>query len=724
MESEHETPDFGSDMEFIGDHLDDADFQHVGDSVVDNLSEWSVVTEPRHHDHTSTHNRAEHWAQLQVSQRASHITPNRYVGTPRLHRTLHAPDRSSSSLPRPDPLTSRPASLQVVSKASGKPRPKSGLRRPLSLQPQICDNNPQSEIGHFPSVHVSNQARSSDMMHPSKRLKPPIKAPSSGMVQLTRVTHASRCPVVLNLWSRFVNLFSTVSPMLASIERSDFASDHSARFLDQFAASTLVKYLTALLAWYQICVDMHTDPWSLDDSGLADIICASALARRADGQGPKHSMTLKALRWAHKRLQIACLACVFQPICNSFHTQKSLGDRRESLPFSLFVLCQWERKILCANSTEFEILVLGSFLFLVWSGLRYSDMQRSKLSSWQFTLDELRGISWRTKTAANVSFGLISKGFLSWGEHSWLLKWLITLDDLHSRSQSDPSVDFVLPCCNPEGVTTPLQPMSYAAALYHLRVLILLPWKSNLNWTPPTPSDYTLHGLKSTLISWATQLNIPEEQRRLQGKHKAVQSSTRLYGRDDVFGALALQNSVRTRIAEGWKPSTPLARGGQLPLIEPSFKVECFRKSALQRDWKFFNFRDASIIFDMEVGADDEGLNDEVVSSSSSDSESTDSSDSSESKVPSKKTTSKPTDHLGPPEEFQLGLHRFTWHIMMTTTSDGDFPRTNEARWRTACGRHLIADRVQLRTEFEIQTGQSICLHPGCRKGWSSLNSA
>ena len=105
-----------------------------------------------------------------------------------------------------------------------------------------------------------------------------------------------------------------------------------------------------------------------------------------------------------------------------------------------------------ANSTEFEIRVLGSFLFFVWSGLRYSDMQRSHLSSWQFTFDELRGISWRTKTAANVSFGLILRGFLSWGEHSWLLKWLTTLDELHFRSQSDSTIDFVLPFCTPERV--------------------------------------------------------------------------------------------------------------------------------------------------------------------------------------------------------------------------------------------------------------------------------
>ena len=92
--------------------------------------------------------------------------------------------------------------------------------------------------------------------------------------------------------------------------------------------------------------------------------------------------------------------------------------------------------------------------------------------------------------------------------------------------------------------------------------------------------------------------------------------------------------------------------------------------------------------------------------------------------MPSKKSTSNPLDQLEPPEEFQLGLHHSTWHVMLTTDVVGDVPFTNEARWRTACGRHLMASRVKLHTELEIQTEQSICLHPGRRKGWASLNSA
>ena len=185
-----------------------------------------------------------------------------------------------------------------------------------------------------------------------------------------------------------------------------------------------------------------------------------------------------------------------------------------------------------------------------------------------------------------------------------------------------------------------------------------------------------------------------------------------------IVGALALQNSMRTRISEGWKPATPLARGGQLPLIEPSFKVECFSKPALKREWKFFKFREACVIYDVYDADDD--INEEEISSSSLN----------QLIAPIHQTVRCLVRRLPPSlwiscghqKSFSFRLHRSTWHIMSTTAVEGDIPCTNEARRRTACGRHLMAGRVELHIELQGQKGQSICLHPGCRKGLASLN--
>ena len=101
----------------------------------------------------------------------------------------------------------------------------------------------------------------------------------------------------------------------------------------------------------------------------------------------------------------------------------------------------------------------------------------------------------------------------------------------------------------------------------------------------------TVHGLKSTLLSWSVQLQLPEDQRRLQGHHKASQASVRLYSRDDVHGSLELQKAVLHAVQQGFKPVTPLSRGGQAPIEEPDFQLQCFNKQAQDVDWKFFQFQ-------------------------------------------------------------------------------------------------------------------------------------
>ena len=55
------------------------------------------------------------------------------------------------------------------------------------------------------------------------------------------------------------------------------------------------------------------------------------------------SVTLKSLRWAVSQLQVVCMRdCVYGRIVSSFGKQRSSADRRETLPFSLFILCVWE----------------------------------------------------------------------------------------------------------------------------------------------------------------------------------------------------------------------------------------------------------------------------------------------------------------------------------------------------------------------------------------------
>ena len=108
---------------------------------------------------------------------------------------------------------------------------------------------------------------------------------------------------------------------------------------------------------------------------------------------------MKALRWAHKQRGISVFSCAFGAFGASFDKQKLPADRKESLPFPLYVLMKWERRILQAQASVKEIVILGAFLMLCWTGLRFSDLLRSTLATWQLDNTSLRGLTWRAKTA-------------------------------------------------------------------------------------------------------------------------------------------------------------------------------------------------------------------------------------------------------------------------------------------------------------------------------------
>ena len=82
------------------------------------------------------------------------------------------------------------------------------------------------------------------------------------------------------------------------------------------------------------------------------------------------------------------------------------------------------------------------------------------------------------------------------------------------------------------------------------------------------------HSCKTTLLSWAQQLQLPLEQRQLQGHHRSqLNGSVALYSRNDTLPALILQYTIAQRIAEGFRPLRPLLRGGLLRFL--IFRFRC-----------------------------------------------------------------------------------------------------------------------------------------------------
>eukprot|EP00438_Fugacium_kawagutii_P005241 Skav220659 [mRNA] locus=scaffold2604:21832:27884:+ [translate_table: standard] len=233
-------------------------------------------------------------------------------------------------------------------------------------------------------------------------------------------------------------------------------------------------------------------------------------------------MPIKSMRWAYKAFEVTGFRHAYGAIVDSFLKQKLPHDRKESLPYPLLVLIQWERRILQSSTPIGEVIILGCFLIQAWGSLRFSDMQRSSPFNLCYDDRSLRGMSLRTKTGVQgAPFGLLASGFLSLGSWTWVEKFLRTLDQVLNHP-SGSAVDFLLPRVTSDGhsIVYPLQPMPYGEALYWARTFLSLPWRSTPLIVENSILSYTIHGLKSTFLSWASQIQVSKDLRRLQGHHR------------------------------------------------------------------------------------------------------------------------------------------------------------------------------------------------------------
>ena len=263
---------------------------------------------------------------------------------------------------------------------------------------------------------------------------------------------------------------------------------------------------------------------------------------------------------------------------NSFLIQKIPRDRKEAPPLPLWILVQWERRILMSACTISEIIMLGNFLLMAWASLRFSDAQRIEMARMVLSTTDLRGIIWRSKTTTvGMPFGAMNSGILSKGAHSWMWKFIKTMDSILNDNGA-PDVDFLLPHCDADLVSFPLTPMTYATALFHFRRLIHCPWRSSSNPMTGLDLNFTLHSLKATLLSWGPQLSMhtQPEQRLQQGHHVSQSSSLAVYSRDSVWGALDFQN----------RSSCKCVMAGALKLLSTGAHKSPYRN--LRWHWKFF----------------------------------------------------------------------------------------------------------------------------------------
>ena len=184
---------------------------------------------------------------------------------------------------------------------------------------------------------------------------------SNSATSLIRTKQPSSNKQTVQLFQTLLSVFGAGSSLGSQLSASSFGDMHLNRVIDSYAASTLMKYLSAVGNFIRICKELGVSFLDISALQLADILVTVQLSKSSDTAG-----TLKALRWWQKVAGIeSWKPILFAPVIQSFLTIKIPGDRSESAPIPLWCIDQWEKRVLTSACPEPMVLMLSFFLVLI-----------------------------------------------------------------------------------------------------------------------------------------------------------------------------------------------------------------------------------------------------------------------------------------------------------------------------------------------------------------------
>ena len=281
------------------------------------------------------------------------------------------------SNPLPRPMYGPCSSRQTLTSGVPLPRPQFPPRyRPYSTNP--FDSTMPSHTHSPQQQHFS--------AYPTPVQSIPQHFPQNSNRFITQQSiHSKQRALAETLWIDLCKCVASVSPVLTSVSKSQFADQVCSRLISKFADSTLLKYIPQVLSFLQCMTDFDITWDSLATAAMLDILFAFHQSEHADGGNEDIQETfstfavMKALRWCSNLLQLPFPDLYSPPLSSLMDSQI---QRKESIPIPLAVLLYWEKCIMLELDSVQSRLVQGAALICVWASLRFSVIQNKNLQSW------------------------------------------------------------------------------------------------------------------------------------------------------------------------------------------------------------------------------------------------------------------------------------------------------------------------------------------------------
>ncbi|CAE7204010.1 unnamed protein product [Symbiodinium sp. CCMP2592] len=217
--------------------------------------------------------------------------------------------------------------------------------------------------------------------------------------------HAEVWQRCLKLWALIQPWLQTISSVLQELGESRHASTLLQNLLKSVSENTLVRYLAHLLKFVGTLQDLNVRWESIRQLEVVDAL----LSMHKSGSHVTNG--LKAVRWAAKTFGLA-LPDLYGGLLVGVEARIT-SDRKEALPLPIYVLAYCERALLLESGSVGFRLFLGAILISASASLRFSDAQHILWTSIQAAQDNVRAISYRTKSSrcrfANEDFKVITE---------------------------------------------------------------------------------------------------------------------------------------------------------------------------------------------------------------------------------------------------------------------------------------------------------------------------
>jgi hypothetical protein len=360
---------------------------------------------------------------------------------------------------------------------------------------------------------------------------------------------ALRCELV-SLWVAFALEVGNACPIVAAA--SEPKVKHLTVLFSTRSPGTLRRHIGGWRRWAKFAVAAGI---SLGAPSLAEVMdfCAALVEGSRSDRGSQRGNwsrgAVSSMKFVASRLKLDSLLKHLSEEVVTAWAQLGKWDRvptKEAKPLPLHVVVAFE---IAMGISEADVsFLLGVVLLMVWGSLRWSDVQRVRITDFSSDQDSIRAWSWRTKSSVSgMPFGALSHGLTG---RRWGATFFKMIEDL---AKSNPQRDFL--------VGSDKSPWEYSTMLGQFRRLLVQVG----GLAPSEAASFTLQSCKATVLSWSLQIGIVESDRAAQGHHRAREASgcVRKYGRNDVIPALRCQQAVLTAAAAGWLPRSSGRRGAE-----------------------------------------------------------------------------------------------------------------------------------------------------------------